>query len=75
MTVGATGRSPLRTGCGSLACGSLWSLPAAALRGGNWDNGTDAGLFAVNLNNGPSNWNTNNGFRCCRSSAYIHGSA
>ena len=41
------------------------SLPAAAIRGGNWNNGTDAGAFALNLNNGPSNWNTNIGVRCC----------
>ena len=25
----------------------------AALRGGNWNNGTNAGVFALNLNNAP----------------------
>jgi len=24
-----------------------------------------AGVFALNLNNGPANWNNNNGARCC----------
>jgi len=42
---------------------------AAALRGGNWDNTTNAGVFALNLNNAPSNSNTNIGFRCCSSDA------
>jgi len=42
-------------------------LPAAAIRGGNWDNGTNAGVFAFNVNNAPSNWNNNIGFRCCSS--------
>jgi hypothetical protein len=36
----------------------------AALRGGNWNNGTNAGAFTLNLNNDPSNTNTNIGFRC-----------
>jgi len=40
---------------------------AAALRGGNWNNGTEAGVFAFNVNNAPSNWNTNIGFRSCSS--------
>ena len=40
---------------------------AAALRGGNWDNSTNAGVFAFNVNNAPSNWNNNIGFRCCSS--------
>jgi RNA-directed DNA polymerase len=34
-----------------------------ALRGGNWNNGADAGVFALNLNNLRSNTNTNIGFR------------
>lgn len=38
--------------------------PHAFLRGGNWNNGANAGAFALNLNNGPSNTNTNIGFRC-----------
>ena len=38
----------------------LFMLP---YRGGNWNNGDDAGLFALNLNNPRSNSNTNIGFR------------
>lgn len=37
------------------------------IRGGNWDNGTNAGAFALNLNNTPTNTNTNIGFRVARS--------
>lgn len=33
------------------------------LRGGNWNNGSNAGLGALNLNNARSNANTNIGFR------------
>ena len=36
----------------------------AVLRGGNWNNDVNAGVFASNLNNAPSNTNTNIGFRC-----------
>lgn len=36
----------------------------AAIRGGNWDNTTNDGPFTLNLNNAPSNVNTNIGFRC-----------
>ena len=36
---------------------------ASALRGGNWNNGVKAGVFALNLNNAPSNSNVNIGFR------------
>ena len=48
--------------------GSKWTtgLPAAALRGGYWDHGSDAGVFAVNLSSGPSAWSTSHGARCCR---------
>jgi formylglycine-generating enzyme required for sulfatase activity len=48
--------------------GSAWTtgMPAAALRGGHWYNGPDAGVFAMALNNGPSSWDTYNGARCCR---------
>ena len=35
----------------------------AALRGGNWNNGSNAGVFALNLNNAPSNSNNSIGFR------------
>lgn len=36
------------------------------IRGGNWDNGANSGAFTLNLNNAPSNVNTNIGFRCAR---------
>ena len=36
----------------------------AAIRGGNWNNGTNAGMFNANLNNGSSNANNNIGARC-----------
>ena len=36
----------------------------AALRGGNWNNNTNAGAFTLNLNNSPTNTNNNIGFRC-----------
>lgn len=36
----------------------------AVQRGGNWNNGARAGVFSMNLNNAPSNSNTNIGFRC-----------
>jgi formylglycine-generating enzyme required for sulfatase activity len=39
---------------------------SAFKRGGNWNNTSNAGAFALNLNNGPSNTNTNIGFRCAR---------
>lgn len=34
-----------------------------AIRGGNWNNGASAGVFALYLNNAPSNSNNNIGFR------------
>ncbi|WP_300083959.1 hypothetical protein [Rhodoferax sp.] len=34
------------------------------IRGGNWNNGASAGVFALNLNNARSNANTNIGARC-----------
>ena len=36
----------------------------AVLRGGNWNNDVNTGVFASNLNNAPTNTNTNIGFRC-----------
>jgi len=49
------------------------------IRGGNWDNGANAGVFAFNANNGPSNVNDNIGFRCGRGvygqMARLHGGA
>jgi len=46
--------------------GSAFTLgiPAAAVRGGGWASGTDAGAFALYLNNGPSSWDVYFGFRC-----------
>ncbi len=38
----------------------------ALIRGGNFNNGTNAGVFAVNGNNTPSNANNNIGFRAAR---------
>jgi formylglycine-generating enzyme required for sulfatase activity len=40
-------------------------LPAAAIRGGRWDDGVGAGAFAVDLVVGPSYLLPNVGFRCC----------
>jgi len=37
----------------------------AVQRGGNWNNGANAGPFNANLNNDPTNTNNNIGFRCC----------
>lgn len=47
----------------------LWEKPGkpishAVQRGGNWNNGANAGALSVNLNNAPSNSNSNIGFRC-----------
>ena len=41
-------------------------LPAAALRGGNWNYGTQAGAFALALYHAPSASNDSIGFRCAR---------
>ena len=41
-------------------------LPAAALRGGSALDGEPAGVFAFNLNNGPTAWHYSYGTRCCR---------
>lgn len=41
-------------------------LSGAFLRGGNWNNGANAGAFTLNLNNAPANSDTNIGFRCAR---------
>ncbi|MBI5517550.1 MAG: SUMF1/EgtB/PvdO family nonheme iron enzyme [Deltaproteobacteria bacterium] len=42
----------------------VFGMPAAAVRGGAWDNGTRAGVFALYLDHGPSNWSEAIGFRC-----------
>jgi len=36
------------------------------IRGGNWNNNGNAGVEALNLNNGPGTVNNNIGFRCAR---------
>ena len=41
-------------------------FPAAGRRGGDWDLGTQAGAFAVTLNNAPSYSDNDLGFRCAR---------
>lgn len=38
-------------------------LERLPIRGGNWNNGSQAGVFALNLNNARSNANTTVGFR------------
>ena len=48
-------------------CGdSAWHAkhPAAALRGGSWFTGTQAGIFALDLVGAPSRWHGAHGFRC-----------
>ena len=35
------------------------------LASGNWDNGTNSGVFCRNWNNNRTNDNNNNGFRAC----------
>lgn len=37
--------------------------PNQALRGGNWNDGANAGVFDLNLNNARTNSNSNVGFR------------
>ena len=50
----------------SLAFGVSGVSAGAVIRGGNWNSDLNAGVFAANLNNAPSNTNTNTniGFRC-----------
>lgn len=40
------------------------ALPSAAIRGGYWLDGTRAGVFSLNLTDGPSHWGSAIGFRC-----------
>ncbi|RJO70451.1 MAG: formylglycine-generating enzyme family protein [Myxococcales bacterium] len=42
------------------------SFPAAALRGGDWNDEVGAGVFALSMGSAPSSWGSNLGFRCCR---------
>jgi formylglycine-generating enzyme required for sulfatase activity len=46
------------------ASGWANGLPAAALRGGNWTNGAQAGAFALDVRNAPSSSGNGIGFRC-----------
>ena len=41
-------------------------------RGGNWNNGANAGVFYLNGNNSRSNANTNIGFRAAYILSLIH---
>ena len=43
---------------------TLGDSAGAVLRGGNWNNGINTGVFTSNLNNSAANTNTNIGFRC-----------
>jgi len=56
--------------CGKAAGKHTWnrgmSHTGALLRGGNFNNGTNAGPLTVNGNNQPSDANNNIGFRCAR---------
>lgn len=44
--------------------GSNEGIPAAAIRGGSWSDGPQAGVFALDLTTAPSHSPTNIGFRC-----------
>ena len=46
--------------------GSGANMPAAAIRGGRWSDGTEAGAFAFALSYAPSHWFSIIGFRCCK---------
>lgn len=48
----------------SLAFGLCGVSAGAVIRGGNWNNDVNTGVFTANLNNAPTNTNTNIGFRC-----------
>ena len=50
----------------------LIKIAAGFIRGGNWNNGANDGAFTLNLNNAPSNSNTNIGFRCARYALPAH---
>ena len=39
-------------------------VPGAAVRGGNWNDGTESGIFALYLHRGPANRDPSIGFRC-----------
>jgi len=44
--------------------GARVGIPAAAYRGGTWNGGPLAGVFALALSHAPSHWSPNFGFRC-----------
>ncbi len=44
--------------------GSTQGLPAAAQRGGSFNDGAHAGVYAFSLNSSPSDWGPAIGFRC-----------
>jgi formylglycine-generating enzyme required for sulfatase activity len=39
-------------------------LPADSVRGGTWNSGTSAGVFAQSVYSSPANWDLDTGFRC-----------
>ena len=39
-------------------------MPSAAIRGGSWSDRSQAGVYSLYLNSGPSDWATSVGFRC-----------
>ena len=41
-------------------------FPASARRGGHWNAGSEAGVFALALGHGPAHWGNDSGARCCR---------
>ncbi|MCB0342449.1 MAG: hypothetical protein KDD59_09390, partial [Bdellovibrionales bacterium] len=49
---------------GGLGYGYVNSSAGAVLRGGNWDNGTNSGVFDAHLFGGPANSYYYIGFRC-----------
>ena len=54
------------TGASSNGAGWVDGAPASALRGGYWDDGSKAGVFALHLTAGPATWSYDVGARCCR---------
>ena len=54
------------TGSGQVYYQSGYTTERAFIRGGGWDNGSHAGVFALNLSGSPAYTYTNIGFRCAR---------
>lgn len=48
--------------------GKSYKTQRVFLRGGNWNNTSNSGPFALNLNNTTGNQNNNIGFRCASDS-------